>query len=77
MPVKVKTAVESRKCAFYRMGLRNRLHFGQAEGTPLTLPPFSTDLDWEVSTATAELIVEDAYSNDELTDIQELLFVHQ
>jgi hypothetical protein len=23
MPVKVKTAVESRECAFYRMGLRS------------------------------------------------------
>jgi hypothetical protein len=27
MPVKVKTAVESRECAFYRMGLRGLPNF--------------------------------------------------
>jgi hypothetical protein len=56
--------------------LRNRLHFGQAEGTPFMLPPFSTELDWEASTATAELILEGEYTNDKLSDIQELLVAH-
>ena len=56
--------------------LRNRLHFGQAEGTPLTLPPFSTQLDWAASTSTADLILEGDYTNDELTDIQELMINH-
>jgi exonuclease III len=56
--------------------LRNRLHFGQAEGTPFTLPPFSIKLNWEASTATAELFLEGEYTNDKLSDIQELLVAH-
>ncbi len=56
--------------------LRNRLHFGQAAGTPLTLPPFSTQLDGAASTSTADLILEGDYTNDELTDIQELMINH-
>jgi hypothetical protein len=39
----------------------------------LTLLLFATKLDWEASTATAELILEGDYSNHKLADIQELL----
>ena len=30
----------------YYLQLRNRRHFGQAQGTPFTTPPLSQDLDW-------------------------------
>jgi hypothetical protein len=30
----------------YFLMLRNRLHFGQAQGTPFTVPPLSANLDW-------------------------------
>ena len=33
----------------YYLLLRNRLHFGQAEGTPFTREPLSTEIDWAAS----------------------------
>jgi hypothetical protein len=77
-PKKASTwpTVDLPKDVLHYLLLQNRLHFGQAEGTSLTLPPFLTDLDWEASTATAGLILEGAYSNNELRDIQELLIAH-
>ena len=42
--------------------LRNRLHFGQAQGTPFTLPPLQDDLDWPASTEVAEQILQGTQS---------------
>ena len=42
--------------------LRNRLHFGQAQGTPFTCPPFDDDLDWSASTEVADQILNGSYS---------------
>ena len=50
--------------------LRNRLHFGQAEGTPFTRPPFQDELDWSASTDTAEQILEGSYSQTTSTHRQ-------
>ena len=41
----------------YYLLTRNRLHFGQAHGTPLTTPAFAQQIDWAASTETAELIL--------------------
>jgi hypothetical protein len=38
------------KAIEYYLLLRNRLHFGQAQGTPMTEEPLSADFDWGTST---------------------------
>ena len=43
--------------------VRNRLHFGQAEGTPFTRSPLSDDFDWEASTVQAEALLCGNYSH--------------
>ena len=60
----------------YYLLTRNRLHFGQAQGTPLTRPKFTQCLDWAASTVTAELILDGNYKDSELTDLQSLLVKH-
>jgi hypothetical protein len=60
----------------YYLLTRNRLHFGQADGTPLTTPRFTRDIDWQASTDSAELILQGDYTSEELTDLQELLLKH-
>ena len=45
----------------YYLLLRNRLHFGQAEGTPFTTNPLVDDLNWEASTTSAEDLLEGSY----------------
>jgi hypothetical protein len=56
--------------------LRNRLHFGQAEGTPFTTSPLRELVDWEASTKTSDLILEGDYTSDELTHLESLLLKH-
>jgi hypothetical protein len=60
----------------YYLLTRNRLHFGQAHGTPFTLPLLSEKIDWQASTATAELILDGEYKDSELSDLQALLIKH-
>lgn len=60
----------------YYLLTRNRLHFGQAKGTPFTQPQFTHRLDWAASTETAELILEGDFDSSELSDIQSLLLKH-
>ena len=60
----------------YYLLLRNRKHFGQAQGTPFTEPPFSTQIDWEASTCQADLILHGEYEPSELDDLTELLINH-
>ena len=42
----------------YYLLLRNRLHFGQAHGTPFTVAPLAQNLDWAASTKAAETILQ-------------------
>ena len=56
--------------------LRNRLHFGQAEGTPFTVPPLRELVDWEASTKTSDLILEGDYSSEEISVLESLLLQH-
>jgi hypothetical protein len=60
----------------YYLLTRNRLHFGQAKGTPFTQLRFSHQLNWGASTKTAELILDGDFDSAELSDIQALLLKH-
>eukprot|EP00957_Ditylum_brightwellii_P004128 314639-Ditylum_brightwellii.AAC.1 len=46
--------------------LQNRLHFGQAQGTPFTVLPLSIEVDWAANSITSELILEGHYTNKEI-----------
>ena len=37
----------------YYLQQRNRRHFGQAQGTPFTIPPLSSHINWNADTDTA------------------------
>ena len=41
--------------------LRNRLHFGQAEGTPFTQHPLHKDVEWAATLLTSDLILQGEY----------------
>jgi hypothetical protein len=60
----------------YYLRLRNRLHFGQAQGTPFTIHPLRELVDWEASSKTTELILEGDYSSTELNKIENLFLQH-
>jgi hypothetical protein len=60
----------------YNLLTHNRLHFGQAHGTPFTQPEFTHHLDWAVSTETADLILIGNFDSSKLSDIQALLMKH-
>jgi hypothetical protein len=54
----------------------NHKHFGQVEGTPPTMPPFSDHLDWAASTRTSELILEGNYSPPDTDELVQTLVDH-
>lgn len=51
----------------YYLVIRNRLHFGQAEGTPFTMEPLRSQLDWSATSQTAEEILRGEYVHDHST----------
>jgi len=55
---------------------RNKKHYGQAHGTPFTIPPLSVHFDWQGNSAEVELTLEGAYDNDEISDVSKLLLEH-
>jgi hypothetical protein len=52
---------------------RNRKHFGQAHGTPFTIPPLSEDLDFHGATSSADMILDGSYNSSALADITQLV----
>ena len=52
---------------------RNRQHFGQAQGTPFTVPPLSEHLDFTAATSHAEAILDGNYDTSDLADITALV----
>jgi hypothetical protein len=52
---------------------RNRSHFGQAQGTPFTVPPRSEDLNFNGSTSSTEMILDGIYDSSGLADITRLV----
>ena len=53
-----------------------RRHFGQADGTFPTVPPFSEWVDWGASTHTSELILEGNFTSEQLDVLQQELITH-
>lgn len=53
---------------------RNRKHFHQAYGTPLTKHPWPNLLDWAATSETAQDILAGHYHNSDLTTIQAAIF---
>jgi hypothetical protein len=60
----------------YYLLLQNRLHFGQAHGTPFTKPSLLHKINWMASTETAKLILHGDFDSSELMDLQALLLHH-
>lgn len=63
---------DPKSCSTWRLGtqpnevghylmLRNRLHFGQAEGTPFTRPPLNEDIDWTATSLGADQLLNGTY----------------
>jgi hypothetical protein len=55
---------------------RNRSHFGQAEGTPLTVPTIKAALHYDGSGPMAELILDGQYNDDSLDEATQLFLQH-
>jgi hypothetical protein len=47
----------------------NHVHFGQAQGTPFTVPPLSEDLTFDGATSSADMILEGNYDSSGLANI--------
>lgn len=59
-----------------KLRAHNQQHFGQANGTFPTIPPFSEWVDWGASSHVSDLILEGDFHPTELTDLQQLLITH-
>jgi hypothetical protein len=55
---------------------RNQKHFGQAQGTPFTIPPFSATIDFSASTHTSDLILTGNFDDAELNDLTTMFVTH-
>jgi exonuclease III len=55
---------------------RNQSHFGQAKHTPFATLPLQQSLNFQASTFTSDLMLEGTYTNNELSDITQLLITH-
>ena len=55
---------------------RNQKHFGQAQGTPFTIPPLSEMVDFSASTHTANLILDGQFTNKNISDTTQLMISH-
>jgi hypothetical protein len=70
-----KTVETPAEIEFY-IQMRNRLHFGQAQGTPFTTHPLSQRFDWAANSAEAELTLDGDFTSDDLDELQHLLLSH-
>ena len=55
---------------------RNQKHFGQAQGTPFTVPPLSEHIDFAASTKETEMVLDGTYTPGALDDCTKLLIKH-
>lgn len=60
MATEWKTITEPQDVEQYLL-MRNRIHFGQAQGTPFTVSPLSDDFDWGATTEKAESLLNGQY----------------
>ena len=68
--------IQTPKAIEFYLRKRNQIHFGQAHGTPFTVPPLSVALDWSANSLSAELMLEGEYESAELDNIQQMLINH-
>eukprot|EP00957_Ditylum_brightwellii_P028184 2128579-Ditylum_brightwellii.AAC.1 len=54
----------------------NELHFGQAQGTPFTVPPVSIEVDWAANSITSEIFLDEHYTNKGLGVLRAKLIEH-
>jgi hypothetical protein len=55
---------------------RNQKHFGQAQGTPFTIPPLSVSVNFSASTQTSDLILTGQFEDEELNDLMTMFVTH-
>ena len=55
---------------------RNQKHFGQAQGTPFTVPPMSEQIDFTASTKATEMILDGSYDTGDMDVCTKLLLKH-
>jgi hypothetical protein len=65
--------IDAPKAVVEKLRDRNRSHFGQAQGTPFTVPPLSEDLNFHGATSSAEMILDGTYDSSGLADITRLV----
>ena len=71
-----RTVTDPQDIEHYLM-LRNCQHFGQAHGTPFTIPPLSNEIDWTATTRASEEVLSGTYTNTtQLTELCKQL-LHQ
>lgn len=58
-----RTVTDPQELEYYLI-MRNRLHFGQAEGTPFTINPLHDDIDWAATSPASEAILQGEYRID-------------
>eukprot|EP00957_Ditylum_brightwellii_P139682 10645563-Ditylum_brightwellii.AAC.1 len=52
-----RTVKIPQEIAFY-LKLQNRLHFGQAKGTPFTVPPSEEEFNWAANSRYSKMVLE-------------------
>eukprot|EP00957_Ditylum_brightwellii_P203959 15336934-Ditylum_brightwellii.AAC.1 len=73
---KVWQLIETPHGIAHYLKIWNRFHFGQASGTPFTIPPLSIEVDWAANSITSELILEGKYTNKEINALTLKLLEH-
>lgn len=66
-----KEVVNPKEIEFYLL-LRNRRHFGQAQGTPFTQDSFTTRFNWAADSSAAEMVLNGQFNDSELNHIARL-----
>eukprot|EP00957_Ditylum_brightwellii_P207280 15352273-Ditylum_brightwellii.AAC.1 len=56
--------------------IQNRCYFGQAKGTPFTLPSLSQYFDWAANSSVSEMVLKDEFNSKELDEVQKLFIQH-
>eukprot|EP00957_Ditylum_brightwellii_P108877 8305754-Ditylum_brightwellii.AAC.1 len=56
--------------------VHNRHHFGQAHGTPFTIPQLSQYFDWAANSPVSEAVPNGTFTNDKLSKLQYLFLSH-
>eukprot|EP00957_Ditylum_brightwellii_P155784 11860194-Ditylum_brightwellii.AAC.1 len=56
--------------------VRNKCHFGQAHGTPFTIPLLSQYFDWVANLHVSEAVLNGTFTNDEFSKLQQHFLHH-